>query len=228
MNTWFSVTRRTDTARLYIFGEIGSFGCGSQQVLAQLDGVNGVELVLDSPGGSSCDALEIYDRLVKLDTSVTIHRAYSAAAVLAQSGKVRRILSTGRMMVHPAIDFVAGTSARLRERAESLDTFNQRLAEIFAARTGQPVSVAAHWHSGPDFYFNAQEALAAGLADEIIEPPSLPVSATPSESTPAEPGPTEDEAFTLDFLRAIGPLRVGSRPRFERELRAWFSGVREA
>ena len=84
MMPWFSITRDAAAARISIFGEIAAFSTPADELLAQLEGVRHAEVIIDSPGGSSTDALQVHDALAKIETTVTIQHAASAAAILAE------------------------------------------------------------------------------------------------------------------------------------------------
>jgi len=48
-----------------------------------------------------------------------------------------------------------------------LDRIRGNLADIYAARSGQPVATINEWMS-EETWFSAEEATAAGLADEVL------------------------------------------------------------
>jgi ATP-dependent protease ClpP protease subunit len=59
----------------------------------------------------------------------------------------------------------SGTAAQLRQVAGATEEMAGTLAKIFELRTG---NAAFKWFSGPDFWFTAEQAVEAGLADEIL------------------------------------------------------------
>jgi len=93
---------------------------------------------------------------------------------------------------------------------------------VIVSRTRQPETVVSDWLS-KDTWSNAEEALAAGLVDEIAEPTPLRrvVECAPG-SGPEVPGPTEQELLFQTWLTAFGPVAVGDKAAFGRELRMGF------
>lgn len=222
MTPWHSIRRTGDTAHVCISGEIAAFAFPPDDLLSQLEGATRAEAFINSTGGASNVALLVHDALAKIETAVTIQHAASAAAIIAMAGKVRRIHADGRIMLHAARHWVSGNANELRGYANELETLNEKAAAILTARTGQPLEVVRQWLNGSDTWFTADEALAAGLVDEIL-PAVATVPATASQSTPDAPDlPTEAETLALNLLRALGSIRVRDRLAFGRELAVWF------
>ncbi len=127
-----------------------------------------VTLRINSMGGSASAALAAVEALRAKRVLVRIHqKAGSAAAILAQAGTWRVIDADASMMLHPPIDAALGNSANLRRAADALDRLTISLVSILQARTGQPRSTIHAWLSGDDVWFTADQALEAGLVDEI-------------------------------------------------------------
>ena len=84
-----------------------------------------------------------------------------------------------------------------------------------------------------DTWFDAEQAVAVGLADEIAEPPPLPPLARLRRSAALAPKaeskePTEQERFFQTCLAAFGKLSVCDKAAFGKRLAEWFqTSVRE-
>ena len=63
------------------------------------------------------------------------------------------------MMLHRPCNFVYGTSEALRKDADSLDQITGEIIAAVVKRTGLPPSTIEGWFTGPDKYFDAQEAV---------------------------------------------------------------------
>ena len=88
--------------------------------------------------------------------------------------------------------------------------------------TGCHRAIAEGWLSnGP--YFTAEQALAAGLVDAIVEPEPEPEFITGTNESAPDPGPTEDEILFGDFLERFGRITVRDRQRFAQNLQVWLA-----
>jgi hypothetical protein len=95
--------------------------------------------------------------------------AASIASVIAMAGD-RVIMSPGsQMMIHDANGVACGEPDELRKYADFLDAQSDNIASIYAERAG---GTALQWRKrmqAETWYF-ADEAVAAGLADEVAKP----------------------------------------------------------
>ena len=89
------------------------------------------------------------------------------ASLILMAGTVRRIHPTGAVMVHAPWTRAEGSADELRQWADALDTVAASMRAGYLA-TGQKPAVIEKWLSGPDFWFTAEDALAAGLVTEVI------------------------------------------------------------
>ena len=144
--------------------------------IAALDAPH-VVVNIRSTGGDVNDALLIYDALAALDAEVTT-RCYgyvaSAATLIAQAaGEGRREISAGALyLVHAAACAAEGNAAELDARAELLRKTDERLAALYARRSGRPQEEFAERmaeNNGNGRWLSPEETVAAGLADRIIE-----------------------------------------------------------
>jgi ATP-dependent Clp endopeptidase proteolytic subunit ClpP len=124
---------------------------------------------LNTPGGSISAGLEIYHYLRELDTTVeVVGHAVSMGAVILQAGKRRRMRIGTAVMVHAPWTITVGDADTLRNEADALEVMEAGLKSIFARATGQPDDVIDSWHA-KDTWFGPEDALKAGLVDEIDE-----------------------------------------------------------
>ena len=132
-----------------------------------------INLYINSPGGAVDDTLAIYDTMQFISSDVAtycIGRAYSGGAVLLCAGTAgrRHILPHAKVMIHQPYGGVTGQSSDIQIQAEQIIKAKQTLNEIIARHTGQSVEqVAADGER--DKYFNAHEAKAYGLVDNVFE-----------------------------------------------------------
>lgn len=130
-----------------------------------------------STGGDVNDALLIYEALAALDAEVTTRcygYAASAATLIAQAAGVgRREISAGALyLVHASACAAEGNAAELEARAELLRKTDQRLAALYALRSGhtqEEFATLMAENNGHGRWLSPEETVEAGLADRIVD-----------------------------------------------------------
>jgi ATP-dependent Clp protease protease subunit len=164
----------------------------SNLVIAQLlfleaeDPDKDISVYINSPGGSITSGLAIYDtmRFVKPDIStICIGQASSMGAVLLAAGtKGKRFaLPNSRVMIHQPWGGFQGQASDIDIQAKEILRMRERLNEILAAHTGQPLDKIEK-DSDRDFIMGAEEALEYGLIDQVIHRRAAPGSGGPVEA----------------------------------------------
>jgi len=131
-----------------------------------------IQLYINSPGGSVTAGLAIYDTMqyIKCDVStVCIGMAASMGAFLLSGGaKGKRFaLPNAEIMIHQPSGGAQGQATEISIAAEHILRTRQKLNEIMAANTGQPLETIKA-DSERDNFMSAEEAKAYGLIDEVI------------------------------------------------------------
>ena len=121
------------------------------------------------------DTLALYDTMQFLSSPVAtycIGRAYSGGAVLLASGQKgkRYILPHAKVMIHQPYGGVTGQASDIKIQAEQIIKMKKGLNQILANHTGQPFDTVAK-DAERDKYFDAEEAKAYGLVDEVLQHP---------------------------------------------------------
>ena len=148
-------------------------------VIAQLlfleseDPSKDISLYINSPGGSVTAGLGIYDTMqyIKCDVStICCGMAASMGAFLLSGGAKgkRMALPNAEIMIHQPSGGARGQETEIRIVAENILKTRNKLNEILAANTGKSVEEIAR-DTERDNYMTAQEALAYGLIDSIVE-----------------------------------------------------------
>jgi ATP-dependent protease ClpP protease subunit len=221
--SWFTLTRIDETAFVTLGADMGSFGVGPEHFSAALGRTRKVELRIDSNGGDSTCGLEMFRLLRTLDTEVLIAgRCWSSAVTVAMAGKLVRIERGSKILVHPPVTHICGTVRELRAEADVLEGILAEVRGVIAERTRQPAQVVDEWLS-KDTWFDAEQAVAVGLADEVVDPPPPPprVRAQTGPLAVASKEPTEQENLFRIFLTAFGDLAVTDKAAFARHLGEW-------
>ena len=131
-----------------------------------------INFYINSPGGAVDDTLALYDTMRFLSSPVAtycIGRAYSGGAVLLTAGAKgkRFILPHAKVMIHQPYGGITGQAEDIRLQAEQIIKSKRTLNEILANHTGQPIEQIIE-DSERDKYFDANEAKAYGLVDEVL------------------------------------------------------------
>lgn len=175
-------------------------------------GCKKIRVRVNSPGGCVFTALSIYDTLqaarekgVYVQSEVMGLAASAASFVILAADKVC-ISANSQIMVHEPATMLWGTLSELREGVELTEKVWRRMVGIYTARTGKTPEEfeASHNH---DVYYSAEQAVAAGLADEIAAP--LGEQPKPEE----KPAPVQPEA-TGSFMAGLRRMaaRLGLMP----------------
>ncbi|MDX3643233.1 head maturation protease, ClpP-related [Streptomyces sp. MB09-02B] len=177
--TWYRISNALDEggtpyASISVYGDIGSWGITASSFMEELKAVDAPEirLSISSPGGDLFDGLAIHNALRSHRAKVVVQvdaLAASIASVIAMAGD--RIIAAphSQFMIHNAAGVAAGEATELREYADFLDKQSENIAGVYAERAGGTVK---HWLKlmAAETWFFAEEAVAAGLADEVGKP----------------------------------------------------------
>jgi ATP-dependent Clp protease protease subunit len=151
----------------------------ASSVIAQLlfldadDPKKEISLYINSPGGIVTSGLAIYDTMQFVSAPVSticIGQAASMASVLLASGEKGRrfILPNSRVMIHQISGGAQGQGTDIEIQVKEMLRLKKTLTEILAKHTNQPYE-KVFADAERDNYMTAQEAVAYGLADRVIE-----------------------------------------------------------
>lgn len=161
-------------ADILIYGEIG-WDVTASSVREQLERAEGEDVFvhIDSPGGDAYEGLAMMNALRLYPGEVTTRiegMAASAASIVAAGAGGRvEILKHAEIMVHEAWVFTSGTADDMTKAAEDLERVSENIATVYADRTGKTVEECREIMRA-ETWFTAEEAVAFGLADEVIVP----------------------------------------------------------
>jgi ATP-dependent Clp protease protease subunit len=131
-----------------------------------------IQLYINSPGGSVTAGFAIYDTMqhIRPDVStICTGLAASFAAVLLTAGcKGKRFaLPNSEVMIHQPWGGAQGQASDIKIQADRILRNRERLNQILAENSGQPLDRVAH-DTDRDFFLSADESKAYGLIDEVI------------------------------------------------------------
>jgi len=151
----------------------------SNLIIAQLlfleaeDPEKDINLYVNSPGGLVTAGLAIYDTIQYIKSPVSticIGQAASMGALLLAAGAKgkRYALPNARVMIHQPMGGFQGQATDIDIHAREILKMRERLNEILAKHTGQPIE-KIRTDTERDYFMSGAEAKAYGLIDEVIE-----------------------------------------------------------
>lgn len=180
----------TDSAEVNMYGEVVSnvptdFWTGNKLeglYIVLSDFLNDMERLknkanvtfhINSPGGEVFAGVAIYNRMKEFKGNVTTvvdGLAASAASIIAQGGKTRKVCNGSLTMIHGAASFMFGyyNSNEMKDTLKQVNAIDKSIAEIYAATTGQDKEKIASMMSKTT-WMSAEDAVANGFADEIVD-----------------------------------------------------------
>src|SRR5574338_1537919 len=146
-----------------------------------------INLYINSPGGSVTAGLGIYDTMQYVKPAINticLGQAASMGAFLLTAGTKgkRYALPNARVMIHQPMGGFQGQATEIDIHAREILKIRERLNEIMAKHTGQPLDKIAQ-DTERDYFMSGEETKRYGLIDEVITRPlkSLkPVGSTDS------------------------------------------------
>lgn len=142
-------------------------------VMAQLVDMTGdVTVRISSGGGDVYAGIDIMNALKNYDggevTVIVESLAASAASFIAVGGADRVLMrASSELMIHRAWTWAEGNADEVAKTLKDLERQDTKLANIYAAKAGGTVE---DWLAAmsDETWYTADEAVAAGLADEVI------------------------------------------------------------
>jgi ATP-dependent Clp protease, protease subunit len=176
---WIGIYERLFRERIIFLAEEVDDGIANAIVAYMLyldsdDNNKPIYLYINSPGGSVTAGMAIYDTMQHIKSEVVticVGLAASMGAFLLAAGtKGKRLaLPHARIMIHQPL---GGTGRRqatdIQIEAKEILRIRQQLNEMLAERTGQPLDKIVK-DTDRDYFLSAQEAMAYGLIDQVID-----------------------------------------------------------
>lgn len=189
-------------AEVFIYDEISWWGISAQAFASELKAITASEIHLriNSPGGDVFDGIAIHNLLRSHAARVTTYvdsLAASIASVIALAGDKVIMQQHSQMMIHNPWGMSIGDANDMRDAAVRLDRLSDTIAGVYAERASAPV---AYWRDlmGAETWFSAEEAVTAGLADEVAP------QRTPSGDDAGGGIPAAQNSWDLSIFRYAG------------------------
>ncbi|MDD6909467.1 MAG: Clp protease ClpP, partial [Bacteroidaceae bacterium] len=156
----------------------------AKSVIAQLAEIDGdVTVRISSGGGDVYEGIDIMQALRNHPGRVTViveSLAASAASFIAVGGADEVLMrKSSEMMIHRAMTFSDGNADELSKTLADLERQDMKLASIYAEKAGGQVD---DWLEamGAETWYTSEEAVAAGLADRVVDPKPVPEAQAPA------------------------------------------------
>jgi len=132
-----------------------------------------ISLYINSPGGSITAGMAIYDTMQFINADVSticIGMAASMGAFLLTAGAEgkRYALPNSEVMIHQPLGGTQGQAADIQIHAKRIIEMREKLNQIMADRSGQPLEVVER-DTDRDNFMTAARAQEYGLIDKVIE-----------------------------------------------------------
>ncbi|MFJ3670956.1 ClpP family protease [Streptomyces sp. NPDC090106] len=132
-----------------------------------------IAIYINSPGGSFTSLMAIYDTMTYVQAPIStfcVGQAASTAAVLLAGGDPgrRSVLEHARVLLgQPASGGSRGSISDLAVQAKEMVRIRSQVEEVLSRHTGRDAA-ALRADMDRDKVFTAEEAVAYGLADEVV------------------------------------------------------------
>ena len=211
----------SSTPTISIFDYIGDDGEGggvsAKRIAGALRSIGDkpIAVEINSPGGNYFEGVAIYNLLRRHSQAVNVQIlgiAASAASVIAMAGDDIAIAHNAEIMIHEASGLFMGTKSDMAQAIEALTKIDEAIVSTYAARSGRPAEEFSAMMAGKDVWFCGQEAIDAGLADNLMEREAeMPVYAVGDEFPSDKPSLDRflakhdmPRSARRDLYRAIG------------------------
>lgn len=188
---WYRIeASATDRTTVYLYDAIGEWGITALDFVGEIRNIRTphIEMHVNTPGGQVFDGITIYNSLLQHPAEITTYVdgvAASAGSFIIQASDRIVMAPTASIMVHGAQLLVMGGEPELEEALALTKKVNDQIAGIYAQRTETDVKT---WRKTMrnDTWYNADEAVQAGLADEVASGNNAAADAGAIETTQPE------------------------------------------
>jgi ATP-dependent Clp protease protease subunit len=159
-------------------------------------------LYINSPGGVVTAGLAIYDTMQYVKSPVSticIGMAASMASVLLAAGAQgkRYSLPNSRIMIHQGSGGFRGNTPDVFVQVKELEVLNERLHEILAVHTNQPVEKIKR-DTDRDYFMSPDQAKDYGIIDAVYSAAGDPLSSLHRDGSAALDGASADETAVVE------------------------------
>ncbi|MGG1608665.1 head maturation protease, ClpP-related [Bacillus wiedmannii] len=170
------------TADVFIYGEITKYAWEEYGEVSSItfkneldelgDGIETINLYINSPGGSVFETMAIIAMLQRHPAKVISYIdgiGASCASVLPMISDKIIMYANSMLMVHNAWTYASGNADQLRKAADDIERINQSMVQHYLTRAGDKLDEdLLKQLLDAETWLSADEAMEYGLCDEII------------------------------------------------------------
>ena len=167
-----------DERKIFLWGEVSDRSARDLTekllFLESKDPGSEITFYINSPGGSITAGMAIFDTMQLISSPIAVVVTGMAASMgsmlLCGATKGRRLLYPhSRVLIHQPLitGRMVAAAVDINIQAQEMEKLREELNGILASTSGQPLDKIQQ-DTDRDFYLNAEEAIAYGLADEIV------------------------------------------------------------
>ncbi|MCX7338227.1 MAG: ATP-dependent Clp protease proteolytic subunit [Alphaproteobacteria bacterium] len=162
-----------------IYDEMASLVCAQLLYLESESPKKDIAIYINSPGGVVTAAMSIFDTMnyIRCDVAtLCLGQACSAGSLLLTAGTKgkRYALANARVMIHQPSGGAQGQATDIEIQAREILKLRERLNQIYANCTGQPIQVIEDAMER-DRFMSPEEAKVFGLVDSVITDRPFPL-----------------------------------------------------
>ena len=172
---WYSIQNKAggETADIYIFDEIGTYGVTAQEFINDIKDLKGtsINLRINSLGGDVFDGMAMYNVIKRREAKTTVYIegiAASIATIIALGADEVVMAENSLFMIHNAWGGTMGEAKDMRKTADTLDKISGELTDIYRKKTGLSYE-ALQEMMDQETWLNAEEAYELGFVDVISD-----------------------------------------------------------
>jgi ATP-dependent Clp protease protease subunit len=145
-------------------------------VLSREDPDTDIQMYINSPGGQIYAGLAIYDTMKMIPNKIStvavgVTASFGTVLLAAGTKGKRYALPHATIHMHQPLGGAEGQASDIEIQAREILRLKARLAGILSESTGQPLETIAR-DTDRNFYMDAQAAVAYGLVDQVLIPPT--------------------------------------------------------
>ena len=172
---WYSIQNKAggETADIYIFDEIGTYGVTAQEFINDIKDLKGtsINLRINSLGGDVFDGMAMYNVIKRREAKTTVYIegiAASIATIIALGADEVVMAENSLFMIHNAWGGAMGEAKDMRKTAATLEKISGELTDIYRKKTGLSYDALAEMMD-EETWLNAQEAYELCFVDTISD-----------------------------------------------------------
>lgn len=162
------------TAQIFIYDYIGHGGYSSKDFANDIkdfadNGVDKVEVYINSPGGDVFEGFTMFNHLKGLDAdAIIMGQAASIASVIASGCNKIYMHKNARYLIHNPSTFAWGDQKEMEKRKDELDNIKDSIIDAYSRKTSLEKDEIVQMMDD-ETTMTADEALEKGFVDEVIE-----------------------------------------------------------